>query len=59
MFESKEQMEKIEKLTAAVQDMVALQRDLLKKLEQQNVSLGALTKFVRENSGITPACGAI
>ncbi|SPF31616.1 hypothetical protein SBA1_100072 [Candidatus Sulfotelmatobacter kueseliae] len=56
MFESNE---KLEKLIGQMATMIELQMSLLKKLEQQNTSLSALTKFVRDNSGASPACGAV
>jgi len=49
----------LEKLTSAVQELVIVNKALLKKLEEQQVSLTALTRFVKDNSASKPICGVI
>jgi hypothetical protein len=49
----------VAKLTAAVSALIEVNRALLKKLEDQAVMLGALAKFVRENSPERASFGVI
>ena len=49
----------VEKLTAAVQELISVNRSLLKKLEEQSVSLTVLAKFVWENSSNAPTFGVM
>jgi hypothetical protein len=53
MFESKPDPQ-LEALKKQLAEMISLQRDLLKKLEQQNTMLGSLATFVRDNSSSKP-----
>jgi flagellar motor switch protein FliG len=53
MFENKE----LEKLTTAVQELVAVNKALLRKIEAQDVKLVALANFVSKNSGDMPCIG--
>lgn len=53
MFENKE----LATLTQAVQELVAVNKALLKKLEAQDVKLVALANFVSKNSGDVPCIG--
>jgi hypothetical protein len=41
----------IEKLTTAVQELVAVNKALLRKIEAQDTKLVALANFVSKNSG--------
>ena len=47
----------LQKLTTAVQELVAVNKALLKKIEQQQVKLVALADFVSKNSGDMPCIG--
>lgn len=58
MFESKPDPQ-LEKLTSAVQELIAVNKALLKKMEEQQVSLAALARFVKENSSTTPSFGVM
>lgn len=49
--------EQLEKLTTAVQELVAVNKALLKKLEAQDVKLVALANFVSKNSGDVACIG--
>ena len=47
----------IVQLKETVNVMVELQRALLKKLEEQSVSLGAIARFVHDQGNYTPGFG--
>ena len=53
MFETKPDPQ-LEALKKQLAEMISLQRDLLKKLQEQNTMLGSLARFVSENSGGRP-----
>jgi hypothetical protein len=58
MFE-KQPDPQLEVLKTQLAEMISLQRSLLTKLQEQNVMLGSIAKFVRENSAGTAAFGVI
>lgn len=46
-------------LQALLVELIGVNKALLKKLEEQSVSLTALAKFVRENSSNAPTFGVL
>jgi hypothetical protein len=58
MFETKPDPQ-LEALKNQLAEMISLQRDLLKKLQEQNTMLVSLARFVSENSVVKPSFGVM
>jgi hypothetical protein len=52
-------IDRIERLTIAIGALVDINRQLCKKLEQQDVKLTALARFVSSQSSETPIAGVL